>query len=490
MKRQSNLSIAALLIGVIAVSSLIGHRIDKTREAEMFFRWIQGQATQARIFSESRPEMDEDKDMKDTELFAKVLDTTETLITIPAEKDDKGVLQKKLLTLSKDEKGDQIIWNLASGKELASLRTEFLTYMHQKKLSNVNSEFDPNSVYNKELGGANVNLANVFLGFRKIAANFVWMQVDRYWHQGQLHRMVPLMKTCVTLDPSFVDAYLLGAWHLSYNMTAKLPETPESLKVYNDRYKAWVGEKEILYYRATDFLKDGILKNPRNYKLYFDLGFAVYKQKLFDYPNAVLYLQEALRYRHDKWVPRQLYICYELNKQYDEALAGWEDYSAKNPDNIIVAPRFIKRNKGLIKERDAEKAEALAKTATNPEEAAKKKAEAEALWAEATQIWDSMNADTTGGPAGDGDTFADARLKRMKALKYIQEERYMEAIALLENARWKSNEFWIEGSNLIIEAKTKAGIPLSLSEKKAVLRNEETERYKKEHSNKDSKKNG
>ena len=477
MKRQSNFPIAALLIGVVLVASLLGHRIDKTREAELFFRWIQGQATQHRIFSESRPETDDNKDMKDTELFGKILEATEKLIPNATVNDEKGVPQKKLLSLSKDESGDKAIWNLASGKDLAPLRMEFLTYLRQKKLSNVSSEFDPGDVYSQDRGGANVNLANVFLGFRKIAANFVWMQVDRYWHEGQLHRMVPLMKTCVTLDPNFVDAYLLGAWHLAYNMSAKLPETPEPLKEYNVRYRARVGEKELLYYRATDFLKDGILKNPRNYKLYFDLGFAVYKIKLLDYPNAVLYLSEALRYRHDKWVPRQLYICYELNKQYDEALAGWQDYAAKNPENTEVAPRFVKRNTGMIRERDAAAAEALAKSAATPEEAAKKQAEADALWAEATKIWEEMN--TAGGEQGE--PFAMGRLMRMKALKYMKEGRYIEAIAVLENARWKSNEFWFEASDLIIDAKNKAGIPLSVSEKKAVLRNEEAERFLKEH---------
>ena len=40
-----------------------------------------------------------------------------------------------------------------------------------------------------------------------------------------MHRMLPLMKTCVTLDPGFVDAYLLGAWHMAYNATASMPES-------------------------------------------------------------------------------------------------------------------------------------------------------------------------------------------------------------------------------------------------------------------------
>ena len=26
------------------------------------------------------------------------------------------------------------------------------------------------------------------------------------------------------LDPQFVDAYLIGAWHLAYNATARMPD--------------------------------------------------------------------------------------------------------------------------------------------------------------------------------------------------------------------------------------------------------------------------
>src|SRR5690606_233158 len=79
-------------------------------------------------------------------------------------------------------------------------------------------------------GNTVVSMANMFFGFRKMAANLLWLQVDKYWHAGMLYRMVPLMHATVALDPQFVDAFLLGAWHLAYNATAQMRDTPEPLK--------------------------------------------------------------------------------------------------------------------------------------------------------------------------------------------------------------------------------------------------------------------
>ena len=78
----------------------------------------------------------------------------------------------------------------------------------------------------------------------------------------------------------------------------------------------------------------------------------------------------------------------------------------------------------------------------------------------------------------DLEPFAKGRIMRMKAGRLMEEGRYVEAIAILENARWESNSLWEEASDMIIEAKQLAGIPLSVSEKKAVLRKQEAEKHK------------
>ena len=470
MKRTSNILLAIAFVIFLALGAVQGRRLNHLRESESFYRWLLSQAIQERVLGD-----DQDPDapkLMDRELLDEVSQAAEPLLSnVQVTGSDvaaDGKPLSRLMLLARDGQHDTEIWNIARSKELSQQRGKFLQYLRERKLTSVASQFDAKANYAS--GGASVGLGNIVFGFRMLAANLVWLQVDKYWHQGMTHRMIPLMNTCVTLDPQFVDAFLIGAWHLAYNITAKMPDTPEPLKKLHPKYKVRLGQKEIYYYMAVDFLKDGIRKNPRNYKLYFDLGFSVYKQKLKDYANAVRYLSEAMRHRHDKWVPRQLYICMELNGQYEEALVGWKDYFSKYPDNVN-APRFITRTEGMIKEAQAKR---LSEEAATEQDAAKadvlRQQSAQAK-EEARKIWEKMIADYREDP------FAQGRLLRMKAMDLIREERHLEAVAILEHARLLSSDFFEEASWMIIDAKKKAGIPLSVSEKKAVERKQEAERF-------------
>ena len=457
------------LAAAVALGAWQGARVRHIRESERFYRWILAQSTQTRLFDDSTDMSDQHK--LDVALYNEIVEAADTAIPdLPIGEDDydaDGKPMRKMTIAARDEQHSALVFKLASGDVLGAQRDQFLKYSSESKISSVASKFDPSAVYTE---GVNVSLANIFFGFRKVAANFLWLQVDKYWHQGLEQRMIPTMKMCVWLDPTFVDAYLLGAWHLAYNMTAKLPDTPEPLKEWNEKYQARIGQKELYYHIAADFLKDGVRKNPRNYKLYFDLGYAVYNQKLKDYKNAVLYLREAVRYPHEVWVPRMLNVSLEEAGQYEQALAGWELYRKQNPDNL-TAPVFIVRNKGRIKEKLANEAAERARNATDPQMAAAAKAEAEKLRDEAVAIYEQMNQP-------DEDPFAVGRIMKMKADRMMEEGLYLEAAAVLQNARWKSNALWDEATDLMIQAKIKGNIPLDLSEKKYVLRKEEAEKYK------------
>ena len=480
MKRYPNILLALLFAATVALGTLEGVKVRHLQESEMFYRWILAQATQFRIFSGESEEPLEPgaKKMMDRELFTSVADAVEPVFEdVPVKADDldsQGKPMKRLVLAASDGAQDTRIWAVARGDSLAKQRQEFLGYLGEGRLISIASRFDPKAVYGSE--GAAVSLSNIFFGFRQLAANFVWLQVDKYWHQGYMQRMIPLMNTCVALDPNFIDAYLLGAWHLAYNATAKMPDTPEPLKKYSPKYGVRMGEKELYYYLAIDFLKDGILKNSRDYRLYFDLGFGIYNLKLKDYAKAVKYLTLAVHQRHERWVPRQLYICMELNGQYEDARAGWEDYLARYPDNELAkttAPRFIKRNEGMIWEKMAERAIAQAQAAENPAQAEALRAQAKGYWAEAKKVWES-----TTDSSGEVDSFAMGRIMRMKAMELCEQERYLEAIAILENARWKSSPLFEEASNTIMDIKIKANIPLSTSENKEIIRRKEAAEYK------------
>lgn len=476
MNKSSSLRIGLLFAVVVGLCAWQGHRVQHLRESELFFRWIIGEATRARMFAETEvlaQKETQGKKLMDKELLQRISSAVDShLSDIPVPEDatdEEKQSLSKLVLIAADDEHEKRIWDLVRSNTLAAERRDFLKYLRDKQLASVASVFDTEDIYTE--GGASVNIGNIFLGFRKIAANFVWLQVDKYWHQGMLFRMVPLMKTCVMLDPNFVDAYLMGAWHLGFNISAQIDPTPEPLKKYYPQYKVRLGERELYYYLAADFLKDGIRKNPRNYKLYFDLGYSIYSLKIKDYENAVRYLSEAIRNKHDKWVPRMLYLALEQNGQFQEALDGWTDYSRREPENE-TAKRFIIRNRGRIKDHAGDEKLKQAREAATPEEAQAAREEAYAIYKEAIKIWEEM-----GGVNGEDDPYAAGRIMRIKSIRLIEEKRYVEAIALLEHARWTSNEFFDEASDMIMQAKTSAGIPLSLSEKMAVSRREEAARY-------------
>jgi len=470
MKRFPNLAIGAFFAVLVLFSGRLGDNIHHIRESEAFYRWMLAASVGEDLFKNAST------DYKDFTLYEEVRAVAEPLLPEPANEAKREGSKLALVAWERDAEQNPVydheLFAVARSEALAPARKNFISYAKRNEL-----EFAKNIQY-AEAQASGVNLFSLFFGFRKVAANFVWLQVDRYWHMGMMHRMIPLMKTCVVLDPNFVDAYLLGSWHLAYNVTAKMPETPPALKQWHPSYQACVGEKETYYYIAADFLKDGVRNNPRNYKLYFDLGFAVYNEKLHDYPNSVKYLEEAVRQPHERWVPRMLYKALEQNEQYAEAKAGWDDYSKRFPDTpgaLLTAQRAIERLGGLEAEQKAtkllEEADALA--ATDTAKAAELRTQGAAAVTHAREVYSTMLQ--TAGPT---DTFAVGRIAVIDSRVLVREGRFVEAIALLDRARWENanDEYFLEASNLIMDYKQQGKIPLSLSERKAMLRNADGEK--------------
>ncbi|GMW00116.1 MAG: hypothetical protein AMXMBFR84_12540 [Candidatus Hydrogenedentota bacterium] len=512
MKKSINL-ILALAFGIVLLAgAAVGQRANHLREAERFYRWVVSVSTQVRIFgADLIPDTAGEQQYQDEELFALLVEKSDPLLDdLPpsdADYDQSGVLLPKVVRYVAPPKPedveedkdigaiiteDQIIredrlWRMAGSPEMAELREAYLEAASGKKLYSMGTSFGKSDLYSEETGV--ISIANMFFGFRKMAANLLWLEVDTFWHKGMIHRMVPLMNTTVMLDPTFIDAYLLGAWHLAYNQSARLDDTPWELRGYLKEYQAWAGPKEELYYSGITFLKDGIRKNPRNYRLYFDVGFAIYEEKLHDYINAERYMAEAIRLDHDRWVRRSLYRVQGVNGKFEESRAGWEEYLKRYPDNP-VAPNFIDRMDGMIKERTANYLEAQAKCAAalaekaaasgNAAEAAEWTQRSADLQAECGRVldetfahWDRMYKESE----RQADTFALGRAIRIKAKRLIEKEFYFEAIAELDRARFASNDFFWEGTDMMMDIKQKAGIPMELTELKKLRSDEAEDQY-------------
>lgn len=506
---KQHLIFAIAFAGVLALGAVQGNRVTHIREAETFYRWLVSTSTQYRM-GQSLEFRDGATTVEplDDEIFAQALEQAEAALPAisPPEGEDAAsdaAAAPKLVRAVQVE-ADDAVWDFARGAAAAPVRTAFFDAYRAGRLHSVGTQLNTADLYEEDAMTYGAGLSSLFFGFRKVAANFIWMQVDQFWHAGQYHRMVPLMRTVVTLDPNFVDAYLLGAWHLAYNLTAKLPVTPEPLKEWNEKYQVRVGPREIWYYVAADFLKDGIRKNPRDYRLYFDLGYAIYDEKLADYPNAIRFLSEARRYEHNRWVPRRLALAYMYNGNYPEAIEVWNEYHQIFPDNE-VAPRFLAINHGLLSEATADQAFECAQQAravyqeairnaqetrtTEGAESAKpfeeKAAEVYAYVEEMEAIADieqerAMRIWVDLIEHNPQENIAQSHVHQMTAEVFRRDGRYLEAVAELQLARWADSKAFDEISNRIIAIKQEGGIPLDISEKLALERQAEAAQYQTE----------
>ena len=506
VKKFPNLFLGLALALLLLVGSIQGRRVDHLRDCDRFYRWIISACTQVRIFGIPGEvlESTEAVDATDMLLFQRLIQQSdEYLPDVPiaeSDYDKDGTPYPKIvrytastgkanLEMGEQERGeieseeqvrrDWQLWEMAGSDKFAEIRREFVVALRDDKLTSSGSQFNLSGLYEEK--GTTISLANMFLGFRKMAANLVWLEVDKQWHAGAMYQMIPLMRTCVTLDPTFVDAFLVGAWHLSYNIPAKLQPTPYELRTYHPEYADWLGEQEDFYYAGVEFLKDGIRKNPRNYKLYFDLGFGIYEQKLHNIPKAVDYLSEAIRLDHDRWVRRQLYRLLGEDGRYEESKEGWESYAEWQPNNQ-VAPRFIRLMEGAIMERAADWASIRARAAEKLTEAARaqgndalanewaakaeeaRQAEAQGYDA-ARQFWQKIVDDSN-----EEDTYALARVLILSGREKMQQGRFLEANVDFDIARWANSDFWNEGTALMLDAKIKANEPLALTEQRQLER--------------------
>jgi len=120
-------------------------------------------------------------------------------------------------------------------------------------------------------------------------ADFTWMYIDHLWQQARFYRLPPLYEFLVTVEPTFINAWVMGGWHMAYNMSLELPKvqglTPQLSK---KRELEWV-------FRGLDFLKAGIILNPGNAKLHFEIGWTYY-HRLKDYEESAHWFEKCAKF--------------------------------------------------------------------------------------------------------------------------------------------------------------------------------------------------
>jgi len=168
-------------------------------------------------------------------------------------------------------------------------------------------------------------LAGAMLGsFRGVAANFLWLKMQRLWDEGQASALgrtgdaENVMRTVTLLDPHWLEPWTFAGWHYSYNLSY------EAEAVHNYELQ---GE---LIQRGINYLVEGVSYNPGTYELYFETAWT-YFDKLKEYDEAAKWARATLTFTHPEYIPRQIGHMYERKPDIPLAL-DWYDYCMKqNP---------------------------------------------------------------------------------------------------------------------------------------------------------------
>jgi len=313
------------LILLLCVVALLSKRLEYLSTSYAFYGWLLARITEADVIAlpTTEPQEKSEEDL----FFEKV----------------RGDLDERVgeaFSMKVSELEPPHLWKLVLAEMKRPTRLEFESLARQGKLDLPYGAIE----WSEETVGA--HLGSLIFGFRSAVADLLWLKVDDYWHQGRMEMMLPMMYTVVRLDPHFIDAWAVGAWHLAYNAGVTVDTLEEKREFVN---------------KGIAFLQDGIKRNPHHYQLYYELGFPMYFVKLEDYQNAAHYLEQSRRYRPpaNRWIDRMLLHAYERGGELEKALEGWKVYLKKIDAESDVARRFILRIQAEIAQRDGRDDDAL-----------------------------------------------------------------------------------------------------------------------------------
>lgn len=175
-------------------------------------------------------------------------------------------------------------------------------------------------------------MAALIGGFRKSAANVLWLQSDANWREGKHYRTVPLARAVVTLDPHFVDAWTLTCWHMAYNMSVEAT-TPD--------------EAADLIAKGIDFAEQGLSWNGSRYEIYQEIGWTYY-DKIQNYAMAAEYLKKAIEHPHPTFLERAIAHAYERIPDIEHALFWYNVSLKKYQDDHVATGAIITINERYV----------------------------------------------------------------------------------------------------------------------------------------------
>ncbi len=164
-------------------------------------------------------------------------------------------------------------------------------------------------------------------GFRAAAIDFVWIRAVNAWEKKQWYEALALYRLISKLQPKLTNIWIINAWNMIYNISIDMK--------HNEREAvSWEWIKQ-----GTNFLKEGIKRNPESADLYFYLGWvyfdkgkdAYYRKQFISegenpVKNACHYIGKAAELGDDKYYFYNYWYAFMLRERSDiEETEG--DYS-------------------------------------------------------------------------------------------------------------------------------------------------------------------
>ncbi|MCD6407926.1 tetratricopeptide repeat protein [bacterium] len=100
----------------------------------------------------------------------------------------------------------------------------------------------------------------ILSGFKGLAADLLWLNIENYWHTGQHYKMLPLFEAVAWLQPHYITVWGVGGWHMSYNIFAEVRGRERNLsKMYEKKMKQ-LSEKEKENLKKVIEIRDRLKK--------------------------------------------------------------------------------------------------------------------------------------------------------------------------------------------------------------------------------------
>jgi hypothetical protein len=174
-------------------------------------------------------------------------------------------------------------------------------------------------------------------GFRRVAANLLWMRTDSLFHSNLTWKIAPLYESIVRLDPHFILVWDTYGWHCAYNLDAAAKKEakearkagkPEEEAYANSLSDLWVARGIEVYIRA-------IKANPDDWDLPYKLGW-LYFDRLQLFEDGEKWFKVSLQHKDAPFtVDHMLAHVYEYDWKVDQALAAWRGALKKNPTDAV-----------------------------------------------------------------------------------------------------------------------------------------------------------